>query len=197
MALVFPIIGKARGTGERTKAANNLRQICLAYNLYSHESGLPRALKAKTPYDWVLAVARAQGLNEAALFYIESDPLLEAHYPLPTIILDNLSLGAQASLSSQFQKTPISYSLVAQLPPGLSASTTPIAWTRGLQTDGSWAANSPYGGRGGHIGFLDGHVVWYNRLVDDNGQGLLSSYNTGTPTANIKNTLPPSALILE
>ncbi len=198
MALLFPVIGKARSTGERTKAASNLRQICLAYTLHTHEGSLPRILRANTPQEWAGALARSQGFNEAALFYIDADPLLENHYPLPRSILNYLAQGSAENLDPAFKNTPISYTVVSNLPPSASPSTTPIVWTRGLKPDGTWALNSPYAGRGGHIGFLDGHVAWYSSLVNDNGIGLLTTYGTGgTSTANIQEALPPSSKTLE
>ena len=198
MALLFPVIGKARSTGERTKAASNLRQICLAYTLHTHEGSLPRILKADTPQEWAGALARSQGFNEAALFYIDADPLLENHYPLPPSILNDLAQGPTANLDPTFKNIPISYTVVSNVPPSACPATTPIVWTRGLKPDGTWALNSPYAGRGGHIGFLDGPVAWYSSLINDDGIGLLTTYGTGgTPTANIKKALPPSAKILE
>ncbi|MET0263176.1 MAG: hypothetical protein ABW223_09780 [Rariglobus sp.] len=71
---------------------------------------------------------------------------------------------------------------------------TPVAWTRGLQPDGTWAKHSPYGGEGGFITFLGGNVSYFRNLSDDGGQ-LIS--RDGAKTANILDALPPGTRIGE
>ena len=34
-------------------------------------------------------------------------------------------------------------------------------WTRGLQSDGTWAPDSPFHGQGGYVVFMDGHIEWF------------------------------------
>ena len=41
----------------------------------------------------------------------------------------------------------------------------PILWTKGLQADGTWKSNSPWGGKGGHILFNDGRVEWREKTL--------------------------------
>ena len=57
-------------------------------------------------------------------------------------------------------------------------STAPLAWTRGLQPDGSWSFDSPFYGEGGFILFLDGHVE-FHETVD----GALLNFETKEPTS--------------
>ena len=71
-------------------------------------------------------------------------------------------------------------------------ASTPIAWTRGLQPDGTWALHSPYGRQGGHIVFLGGNVVFYDNVRDQ-----LARYDGRGVTSNILEALPPGARIGE
>ena len=60
-------------------------------------------------------------------------------------------------------------------------STTPIAWTRGLQSTGVWAdLNAIYGGDGGHIVFMGGNVAFYRNVAS-----RLVVPSTGETTSDI------------
>ena len=85
---------------------------------------------------------------------------------------------------------PFSISLVAGLSSDAPGSTTPLAWTRGLQPDGSWSFDSPFYGEGGFILFLDGHVEFHETvdgaLLNFETQGANLRYCKGSP-AGCKN----------
>jgi len=70
--------------------------------------------------------------------------------------------------------------------------TTPVAWTRGLRPDGTWAPDSPYAGEGGHVVFLDGNVVFFRRI-----DGGLRRFDGKGMTSNILEALPPGARVGE
>ena len=74
-------------------------------------------------------------------------------------------------------------------------ATTPIAWTRGLQSDGTWAKFSPYGTTGGFIVFMGGNVQFYHNLTDDGGR--LTRFDAKGKTSNILDALPPGTRIGE
>lgn len=42
----------------------------------------------------------------------------------------------------------------------------PVIWTKGLQSDGTWEGDSPWGGAGGHVLFSDGTIKWYETAED-------------------------------
>lgn len=75
-----------------------------------------------------------------------------------------------------------------KLPP-----TTPLAWTRGLQPDGTWSKTlAPYGNRGGLIVFAGGNLEKYSKI-----NGKLMKFGTTQPTSDIREALPPGTRILE
>jgi prepilin-type N-terminal cleavage/methylation domain-containing protein/prepilin-type processing-associated H-X9-DG protein len=196
MAFLFPMVTKARGIGERAKAANHVRQIVMAYQNYATIEQGYRTIIAHTAQEWATILARNEGLNEATLFYIASDPRLSTYTPLPHRILNNIHLNLKAQATPEFNSTPLSYAVVAHLPATQQPSTTPIIWTRGLKADGTWAEDSPYQGRGGHIGFLDGHVAWYSDVRGDDGQGIFIHAINGQPTHRIQDAFPPNTAII-
>lgn len=96
------------------------------------------------------------------------------------------------------QKEAMSYCIAV---PGNGASKTnldnikdigpfPILWTKGLQTNGTWKGESPWGGRGGHILFNDGKIVWYEDTKGPKGKGIFTDIDTEEPTENIKDAIP-------
>ena len=201
-AVLIPSVGKVLHNARRTQAGANLRQIALAYSIYTSEGGQPRALTATTIYDWALTLAEEGDINEAELYYFNDDPLVAqstATHPKAVAYSDGKGTW---TINPDFDGFPLSYAVVSGLAPDASPSTTPIAWTRGLQSDGTWkgvteAVPSGWNGEGGHIAFADGHVEWYRNLKGDDGNGVLMNYTTKRPTYNINDAINSTAKILE
>jgi len=200
-AALIPAVGRVLHNARRSQAGSNLRQIALAYSAYINESGQPRTLTETTVYGWALALAEEGGINEATLYYSGDDPLVAASaLKRPIVVAFNDGSG-NWSINPDFEGFPLSISLVSGLAPDANPSTTPIAWTRGLQTDGTWAGSaavvpSAWNGEGGHVAFLDGHVEWFRNLQGDDGNGVLVNYITKRPTANILEALNSTATVL-
>lgn len=200
-ALLVPAVGKALRSARRTQAGSNIRQIALAYSMYAGESGQPRTITATTIYDWALVLAKSGGINEATLYYNGDDPLVAASSATkPKVVAFSDGAGSW-SLNSDFSGFPLSVSVVSGLQPGSDPSTTPVAWSRGLQTDGTWVGPtsgkpSPWNGEGGFVAFLDGHVEWYADLKGEDGKGALVNYVTKKPTANILEAINSTATVL-
>jgi len=66
----------------------------------------------------------------------------------------------------------------------------PILWTKGLQPDGYWEGDSPWGGKGGHVLFNDGTIRWYEDTKGSDGKGVFTDSDTEEKTVNIKNAIP-------
>ena len=106
------------------------------------------------------------------------------------------------TLNPDFDGFPLSVALVSGLSPDAPASTTPVAWTRGLQSDGTWRGASDttpgaWNDEGGYIAFADGHVEWFVNLSGEDGSGALVNYVTKRPTKNIAEAINPTAKVLE
>lgn len=120
----------------------------------------------------------ASNIRQIALAYVayansKSDPAVANYHDLPKTMgtFDKQGRLVQNNLIG----TPVSWTLATGISPRAPVSTTPLAWTRGLKSNGYWAPDSPWEGWGGHIVYLNGHVEWYNNLVGDglNSNGLL------------------------
>ncbi len=197
-AILIPTIGNVINNARKTTAANNLRQIAVAYMAYSTEGGKGRAMNAESIYDWARILAEKVSLNDPALYILKDDPLVEqaGEKNHPKVVATPGVAGAPWSVDSKFQGFPLSFAVANKLSTRAPVSTTPIAWTRGLKLNGLWSdlteANpGVYGAEGGHVAFLDGHVTFYENLTDNDGQ--LLHFVTKKPTANIREALSPNA----
>ncbi len=193
-ALIIPAIGKSKELANRQKAASNVRQIAIAYATYANSTGRTRAIPSDTATDiylWAQILADEVELNDAALYYVDVDPSVAALATLPKVVSIN------GVLNTDFNGSPVGYEAVAGLSPRAPASTTPLIWSRDLKTDGTWdAITSPWEGAGGHIGYVDGHVEWYNNLGTGATSGEVINYTTKAQTSNITETINASAKIV-
>jgi hypothetical protein len=171
-------------------------EISKAYLAYSF-SGRPwRQLEANpgdTAHKAAFILAKYADLNDASIYFIKNDPRAPKNIP-KRILLDPEDAGSLPILNPEFMKSVLSFEIVANLPPNAPPTTTPVAWERGLREDGTWSPNSPRKGAGGHIAYLDGHWEWADKL-DLNGTCFVK-YGTNIPTTDIREALPPGAVIL-
>jgi hypothetical protein len=132
-------------------------------------------------------VARDGGLNDATIWVVGADPgAAEQIGRLSTVLTEDRS-----GLEPAFKKLKPSWAVALGEIAVNSPATTPIAWTRGLQPDGTWAAHSPYGTEGGHVVFLGGNVTFYR-----NAKNAFIARD-GTMTSNVLDALPEGARIAE
>jgi prepilin-type N-terminal cleavage/methylation domain-containing protein len=204
-AILIPTVGKVRETARRTVDASNLRQIGQGALIFANENNdkLPGAFvreettialvsngtSADTPITihlYAAALATNASLNDAAVWVSGSDnaPNLPV---LPSSIYQGATTDPSTGdpvnpkLNDDFNGSDLSFEVLVGLNVSSHPSTTPIAWTRGLQTTGVWADNNAiYGGDGGHIVFMGGNVAFYRNVID-----RLVVPSTGVTTSNI------------
>jgi len=180
----------------RLAAEANLSSIAKTFMAYSYASEPARIFTANpgdTAHDAARELARVSGLNSARIYFVANDP--KAPNPLPKVVL--ISDPSEAEMNPEFVNATLSVEIAANIPPNANVKTTPVAWSRGLREDGTWTSDSPFGGKGGIVVFLDGHSKWYDRLSTSSQiDNYLVIYGTNTPTVNIREALPPGAVIL-
>lgn len=193
-AIIIPTVGKVRETARRSVAQSNLRQIGQASLIFASDNNdrLPAAGNytvgtATNQTGSLFGVARqlafGGGLNDATIWFAGDD---DSSGQSTVVSSDRTTLIATFSSA-----TRLSYGFVGGLTAN-SASTTPLAYTRGLGTNGSWTAAAAtgntgvYGTDGGHIVFVGGNVSFYRSITTST--PLIS--RDGTTTTNISNAIP-------
>jgi len=176
----------------RSSDLSNLKQIAQATLIYAndHNAQLPVATNI---WDYASLLAEGGGLEDARMWISKIDPAYTGFDPDTTLLAPGPT--RPRALNPEFKKAKLSVAVPLGTLNTSLPSTTPIAWTRGLQPDGTWAKHSPYGNEGGHIAFIGGNVHYYRNLTDAGGQ--LTRYDGSGKTANILEALPPGTRIGE
>lgn len=203
-AIIIPTVGTVQDRARKATASSNLRQIAIAYQTYTTSGGRPRAVVATDVYDYARILAQYADLNDPKIWILGEDPraeLVDADLPLVVATPPGGGAGADWTVSEGFRQFPVSFAVANRLSTRAPGSTTPLAWTRGLGSDGTWAAETTapygvYGTEGGHIAYADGHVEWFENTRGD-GSGLLLDYENKTPTVNVEEAISPGAEVLE
>lgn len=205
--ILIPAVGGVRKSASMTKSSSNLRQIGLGYQAYS--TGGNRTLtiakggwttgenKADYAHEWAQVLADLGDLNNASLYLIDSDQKVSSLAVMPRIIGTKTGTTFTPDTDAWDKaKEAIGYEFVVGMNPNAPTSTTPLAWTRGLnETTGEWdAAVNPWGEDGGHILYMDGHVEKYKNVKDELVKGSnAGSGEVGKKTSSIKDAINTSA----
>ncbi len=187
-AILIPTVGTVRKKAAQVTSASNLRQIHIGHANYQINGSRTRALKsaawapttpnqAVTPAGFAKALAYYGEFNDAALYYIASAADVATLDAIPKVVLKKDRTVDDTFGDAEDQ---ISYSM-ARLSPN-SPSITPLAWTKGLQDDGSWGTGSPWGTAGGHIIFSGGNVEFFSEVGEND---LHKADDAGGPTKKI------------
>lgn len=202
-AIIIPTVGKVRETAQRTVDSNNLREIGKAAAIYATDNrdvlpnpGSSRPVNAPTQYwQWLGQLARYADLNDPNTYISKIDSAIDPAAAGAVLTVLDPQAPAPTVLTAFSNLRTTSFNVVAGL--RLSdPSTTPVAFTRGLQTDGTWngtaadgdIARGVYSEAGGHIVFLGGNVQFASNLVPNVGTPLVG--NNGQGTGNLLQALP-------
>lgn len=193
-ALIFPTVGKMRETAQRAVDGSNLREIVKAAQLYAADNNdrLPDPLAiaqqntlsgGQGPFLWAGVLAQRGLLTDPTFYFARNDPAFNGTYPTAIVNPTN-----RAALDPSFTTDRVlSYEFVGGLRMGDAAS-TPVAFTRGLQANGTWdAERGVYRAAGGHIAFLGGSVQFYPNTHEAATQLTL---NNGRKGASVLQALP-------
>jgi hypothetical protein len=189
-AVIIPSLGKTSACGPQTKDVSNLRQIAQASLIYTvdHDDQLPQATDV---WEYAYHIAQFGGADLPEFWVSKLDPAWNPGQP------NRIAVGKapQSQLDPRFRNMKLSIAVPLGKLDTTMPGTTPIAWTRGLQPDGTWAKHSPYGTHGGYIAFLNGGVQFFKTLTSDGGQ--LIRFDQSGRTANIIEALPSGTRIGE
>lgn len=183
--------------------ASNLRQIGQSILVELNEH--PETIAAANPRDIheiAVLLARENLLTHATTWfsgggiYSGADEIVPVN-EWPKTIVDPSPSDGIAPINPQFEVTPLAFA-VAIFPPGTKLDdlhdSTPLAWTRGLQSNGKWSkAIGTYGDWGGFVYFVGNNVEKYEGGI----KGRLVKFGTNEPTSNILEALPPGSRTIE
>lgn len=210
-AIIIPTVGNVQKRAQRTSDGSNLRQIGQSALIYAQDNKdrLPStslssatatfgrtvgAGNTTTVHLFAAAIAVGSGLNDARMWVSKIDEGLPNGDDAPNASLSTVINGAKDGFTTGFTSSYPAFSVVG----GLSSSdpaTSPVAFTRGLNTDGTWDETAGvYKKEGGFIYFLGGNVAFYKNLGTTdgaNGDGEVIG-TTGNKTINILNTFKAS-----
>ncbi|HSI10354.1 MAG: hypothetical protein ACAH89_08285 [Rariglobus sp.] len=192
VGIIIPTLGRARSV-PRSSDYSNIRQIGQASLIYAMSNN-NRFPEAKHIWDFARQIAESGGLDVSSIWQSKEDPAFSNSVDVPRNIL--VPGDAQPRrLDPGFRQLKLCIAVpLGKLTINMPA-TTPIAWTRGLQPNGTWAKHSPYGANGGYVVFIGGNVGFYKNLTSDGGE--LVRFDGKGKTANILEALPPGCRIGE
>jgi len=184
-AIVIPTVGTVREKAQRAVDANSIREILKAAQIYAGENQdrLPdpqsinnTVLAApQLAWKWPGILAKNNILTDPTFYFAKNDPAFSGTYP--TFIIQ--PTAQRNSLHNTFtQGRSPSWEFVGGVKMSDSAR-TPVVYTRGLQSNGTWSATSGvYKDTGGFIAFLGGNVAFYNNVQTPN-----SPFYSNNPTS--------------
>lgn len=193
-AILIPAVGKVREVAQKMKSSSNIRSIAVSYATYSTSGGRVKILTAdklsdvkggKTVQGVAAFLAEKVDLTDSSIWVIDSDELVVGA-DIPQVIgyRNESNVWVDTNWNANI---PVSYDFGLGVGGNDPTSTTPLVWTRGLTSDGTWGIDTPWK-RGGHIAFLDGHVQFYNEL-DAEEDGALNNPKTGNTTVDINDVI--------
>jgi prepilin-type N-terminal cleavage/methylation domain-containing protein/prepilin-type processing-associated H-X9-DG protein len=204
-AILIPAVGKVREVANKSKSSSNMRSIAVSYATYSTSGGRVRTLtEARMNADDDITLSEVAGvaqflakqcdLTDASIWVIGSDPAVAAYGQLLPAIVGYRDPDNKFQTSDEWTaNVPVGYDFAVSISGNAPTTTTPLLWTRALNTNGTWGKDSPWG-LGGHIAYLDGHVSFYQELGVEDGQ--LVNPIDGDQTVNIQD-VHDSANIME
>ncbi len=200
-AIIIPTVGAVREKANRAVDGNNLREIVKAAQIYAGDNQdllpNPRTIQATTLTNatqallWPGILARNNILTDPTFYFSKSDPFFTAY---PTSIINTTDTTKRTLDASMTGK-----SLAWEFAAGVKMSdgpAMPIAWTRGLQTNGTWSLTSgTYKDVGGYVGFLGGNVAFYSNAGANANAGIFTSNNSSRKTNNVQQAIPVAGFI--
>lgn len=201
-AILIPAVGKVREVANKTKSASNIRSIAVSYATYSTSGGRVRTLNSAKLiaagftddiYGVGSFLAKQVDLTDASIWIIGSDPAVADYTAtLPAVVGFRDPDNAYVDSTEWVSGVPIGYDFAIGISGNAPTSTTPLTWTRGMSAgDGTWGKDTPWG-LGGHIAYLDGHVLFYTELGTEDGQ--LVNPTTGQQTVSMSDIYTPAQI---
>jgi prepilin-type N-terminal cleavage/methylation domain-containing protein len=189
MGFVLPSIGGVLERSRRSAAQNCVKKIADAYLMYRGDKGSFDGVA--NIGEFALLLAREGFLNDPNCYVFASDSLAQSTNKVKkSTIVHGDGIQETGCWTNAKNSDSFSVNIVIDLPDSCQPNATPIAFTRGLKSDGAWGDKGVFK-KGGFIAFLDGKVKWFDSVADK----LMKADMTGT-TSNLKDAIPTDAKII-
>ena len=212
-AILMVAVRKGIQAAQKARAVSHMRQIIIAYTSYTNgwggDLGTITVPEGGTAHDWIAVLAQKDYFNDPRLVVFDFDPLVRRlslagfFYPFFGIIPQQIWDKANASLVDGFRDMPLSLCFVSGLDNRQATSQTPLMWTRGLNSSGTWNPTEGttgdghdggiWGSDGGLVGFVGIRVEWRESLMLD----PPPKWDGSGTTANVWETLNPDAEVFD
>jgi hypothetical protein len=190
LTVISSLSGNGHVSAQKASDRSNLRQIGQASLIYAqeHQNQFPHATDV---WDYARMLAQDAGLDSANLWQSSTDPAAPWNIDRSAPVLTAIESAKPRQLTPAFRELIPCFAVVLGKLDTDMPATTPIAWTRGLQPDGTWARHSPYG-EGGYVFFMNGNIMFFRSIA-----GELTRFDGTGTTSNILEALPPGTRIGE
>ena len=194
-AIIIPTVGTVREKAQRSVDSNNLREIAKAAQIFAGDNNdhLPDPQNAPATlvtgstavFRWPGILAKNGILTDQSFYFSKNDSQFPA--TAPTAIID-ATVAARNRLDATFTNKILSWEFVGGVKMS-DPATTPVAFTRGLQSNGAWSITSGvYKDTGGFIAFLGGNIVFLNSTLTP--AAYFTNNNSGRKTQDIRQAIP-------
>ncbi len=198
-AIIIPTVGAVREKAQRAVDGNNLREIVKAAQIYAGDNqdkmpdpqSIPNNILT-TPnlaWKWPGILAKNNILTDSTFYFAKNDPVFSGTYP--TFIINPSAARNTLHTSFTTSRSP-SWEFVGGVKMA-DAATSPVAYTRGLQANGTWSTTSGvYKDSGGYVAFLGGNVTFYpntSQIFTTNNAASTS----GTKPTDVRQAIPFNA----
>ncbi|MDR0740091.1 MAG: type II secretion system GspH family protein [Puniceicoccales bacterium] len=197
MGFILPSISGVIERSRRSAAQNCLKKIADAYLMYREDKGSFVQSDGISPIntikEFALTLAREGLLNDPNSYVFASDALAQSvNKAKRNTIVHGDGVTETDCWTSDSHADGFSVNIIVDLPDSCQPNTTPIAYTRGLETNGRWSdTRGVFRKKGGFIAFLDGKVKWF-----DNVENKLMRADITNTTSNLRDTIPSDARII-
>lgn len=210
-AVLFPGVQGVMRAAKKNSALNKVRNIGQGYVSWSQgtrniASGVWSSGKSQTTSISGYAAILADGaqLDAGELWFVDGDKAADGIDVLPkNVITKNATTGVvtiNSAFSTALTQGKSAWNVYTKTSRSLAGSvTTPLGWSRGLKTDGTWPAegtgdaDSVWGTEGGHICYGDGHVSWVPNTAADGPNAFQKA--DGTASASYIDAIPSGAAL--
>ncbi|MCX6956767.1 MAG: prepilin-type N-terminal cleavage/methylation domain-containing protein, partial [Verrucomicrobia bacterium] len=200
-AIIIPTVGAVREKAQKAVDGNNIREILKAAQIYAgdNQDKLPDPTQINNTvlsapnnaWKWPGILAKNNILTDPTFYFAKNDPMYDSTVAIPFIIVPSANRNAMHTSFTSGRSPSVEFVGGVKMS---DPATSPVVYTRGLQTTGAWSATSGvYKASGGYIAFLGGNVAFYPDVSTASSSPLVSNNLTSTsqsrPT-NIQQAIP-------